>query len=68
MKILVVVLGSGNVKPLKTLPASCRAGDNASAFTEGFRLWGHAEGRAPRAQRTPDKSTTEQKGSPPWKQ
>jgi polyphosphate glucokinase len=34
-----VVLGGGNVKQLKELPAGCRAGDNANAFTGGFRLW-----------------------------
>jgi len=34
-----VVLGGGNVKKLKELPAGCRAGDNANAFVGGFRLW-----------------------------
>ncbi len=34
-----VVLGGGNVKLLKRLPAGCRAGDNANAFIGGFRLW-----------------------------
>jgi polyphosphate glucokinase len=34
-----VVLGGGNVKKLKELPAGCRAGDNANAFLGGFRLW-----------------------------
>jgi len=34
-----VVLGGGNVKRLKTLPAGCRMGDNFNAFTGGFRLW-----------------------------
>lgn len=34
-----VVLGGGNVKFLKTMPANCRAGDNANAFIGGFRLW-----------------------------
>lgn len=34
-----VVLGGGNVNRLKTLPASCRAGDNNNAFRGGFRLW-----------------------------
>src|SRR5437773_1431113 len=34
-----VVLGGGNVKKLKKLPAGCRAGDNANAFLGGFRLW-----------------------------
>ena len=34
-----VVLGGGNVKELKEIPPGCRAGDNANAFTGGFRLW-----------------------------
>jgi polyphosphate glucokinase len=34
-----VVLGGGNVKYLKELPPSCRAGNNANAFVGGFRLW-----------------------------
>jgi polyphosphate glucokinase len=34
-----VVLGGGNVKKLKAMPKGCRAGDNAKAFTGGFRLW-----------------------------
>jgi len=41
-----VVIGGGNVKLLKTLPAGCRAGDNANAFAGGFRLW---ESAAPTA-------------------
>jgi polyphosphate glucokinase len=43
-----VVLGGGNVKHLQTLPAGCRAGDNANAFIGGFRLWEHA-GEVPRS-------------------
>jgi polyphosphate glucokinase len=34
-----VVIGGGNVHKLKKLPPGCRAGDNAKAFTGGFRLW-----------------------------
>ncbi|MEP7027582.1 MAG: ROK family protein [Candidatus Eisenbacteria bacterium] len=34
-----VVLGGGNVKKLKKLPAGCRAGSNANAFRGGERLW-----------------------------
>lgn len=34
-----VVLGGGNVKKLKELPAGCRAGSNDNAFRGGFRLW-----------------------------
>jgi predicted NBD/HSP70 family sugar kinase len=33
------VLGGGNVKKLKQLPAGCRAGDNSNAFEGGFRMW-----------------------------
>jgi polyphosphate glucokinase len=39
-----VVLGGGNVKRLKELPAGCRAGNNANAFLGGFRLWEEAAG------------------------
>ncbi|MBM4257077.1 MAG: ROK family protein [Deltaproteobacteria bacterium] len=42
-----VVLGGGNTKKLKKLPAGCRAGDNANAFIGGFRLWEKAS--TPRA-------------------
>jgi polyphosphate glucokinase len=34
-----VVLGGGNAKLLKDLPPGARLGDNATAFTGGFRLW-----------------------------
>jgi polyphosphate glucokinase len=34
-----VVLGGGNAKELKELPPGCRLGDNANAFTGGFRVW-----------------------------
>jgi len=34
-----VVLGGGNSKLLKKLPPGCILGDNATAFTGGFRLW-----------------------------
>jgi polyphosphate glucokinase len=34
-----IVLGGGNAKKLKHLPAGCRRGDNANAFLGGFRLW-----------------------------
>lgn len=34
-----VVLGGGNARHLKELPAGCRTGDNANAFLGGFRLW-----------------------------
>ncbi len=34
-----VVLGGGNAKKFKDLPAGCRAGANANAFLGGFRMW-----------------------------
>jgi polyphosphate glucokinase len=34
-----VVIGGGKVSELKQLPPGCRAGDNANAFTGGFRMW-----------------------------
>ncbi len=34
-----VVLGGGNAKKLKKLPAGSRLGDNMNAFTGGFRMW-----------------------------
>jgi polyphosphate glucokinase len=37
-----VVLGGGNVKELKEMPPNCRTGDNANAFSGGFRLWDDA--------------------------
>jgi len=40
-----VVVGGGNVKKLKSLPPGCRAGDNANAFTGGFRLWEENAGK-----------------------
>jgi polyphosphate glucokinase len=44
-----VVLGGGNVKKLKQLPAGTRLGDNKNAFAGGFRMWegdSHARARA----------------------
>ena len=35
-----VVIGGGNAKLLKELPAGARAGKNGYAFVGGFRLWG----------------------------
>jgi len=34
-----VVVGGGNAKLLKKLPAGARLGKNATAFVGGFRLW-----------------------------
>ncbi len=34
-----VVIGGGNVKKLKEMPDHARAGDNANAFTGGYRMW-----------------------------
>ena len=53
-----VVLGGGNVRHLKELPAGCRAGDNANAFLGGFRLWENS-----REQRRSNGSTRQHKNS-----
>jgi polyphosphate glucokinase len=63
-----VVLGGGNAKHLKKLPAGCRAGDNANAFIGGFRLWEDTEGGTPRGRSAPKNFTTRQKGAVQWKQ
>ena len=34
-----IVLGGGNSRHLRKLPAGARRGDNANAFVGGFRLW-----------------------------
>ena len=34
-----VVIGGGNAKLLKKLPAGARLGSNENAFRGGFRLW-----------------------------
>jgi len=34
-----VVLGGGNAEKLTELPPGARLGDNANAFTGGFRVW-----------------------------
>jgi predicted NBD/HSP70 family sugar kinase len=44
-----VVLGGGNADKLHRLPPNCRLGDNANAFTGGFRLWHGTSGRITRA-------------------
>ena len=41
-----VVLGGGNIRKLKDLPAGWRVGDNANAFVGGFRLWEEAADEA----------------------
>jgi polyphosphate glucokinase len=57
-----VVLGGGNNKKLKKLPAGCRQGDNANAFVGGFRLWEHANGYLPH-QRPEVKKLRKKKGT-----
>jgi len=37
-----VVIGGGNAKKLRVLPAGCRLGSNANAFVGGFRIWQEA--------------------------
>jgi predicted NBD/HSP70 family sugar kinase len=39
LQVDYVVLGGGNVKKLKRLPAGSRAGSNDNAFVGGFRIW-----------------------------
>jgi polyphosphate glucokinase len=41
-----IVLGGGNAKLIKDLPPEVRLGNNANAFTGGFRLWEEGAGRA----------------------
>lgn len=62
-----VVLGGGNVNNLKELPPGCRAGDNADAFTGGFRLWANADGvrrpskkARPSGEKSGERSSTKQ--------
>lgn len=56
-----IVIGGGNVRHLKELPALCRAGDNANAFAGGFKLWekpqSSGEARVAR-KKTPKKTPT----------
>src|SRR5262245_25809328 len=42
-----IVLGGGNLHKLDQLPPGCRAGDNANAFSGGFRLWEADDPRQP---------------------
>jgi polyphosphate glucokinase len=42
-----VVLGGGNAKKLKRLPAGARMGENSHAFIGGFRLWEEPKGNKP---------------------
>jgi polyphosphate glucokinase len=42
-----VVIGGGNVKKLAEVPPHSRAGENADAFTGGFRLWQETKGAQP---------------------
>ena len=39
-----VVVGGGNARKLGPMPAGVRAGENANAFTGGFRLWESSDG------------------------
>ena len=57
-----VVLGGGNAKKLKKLPAGCRLGANANAFEGGFRLWNEPPGRDSRTTGRRDKEHVMQLG------
>jgi polyphosphate glucokinase len=65
-----VVLGGGNAKLLEKLPKGCRLGENANAFTGGFRLWEnaaavrHSRGVASRSKQI----DIETEGAQTWKQ
>ena len=48
-----VVLGGGNAKKLKKLPAGSRLGTNACAFNGGFRMWKNGLSRRPPARPQP---------------
>ena len=63
-----VVIGGGNAALLKELPAGARRGDNADAFTGGFRLWAsgrihHKSAKSPRSRGRARKVRT-RKGRP----
>jgi polyphosphate glucokinase len=75
-----IVLGGGNAQLLKEPPPKCRLGDNANAFTGGFRLWESAartpegsararpaanDGTSSRARRAPAGRKTADKTSAP---
>jgi polyphosphate glucokinase len=49
-----VVLGGGNAKKLKPLPAGTRLGDNAFAYEGGFRLWQREQDKAAAPAAAPD--------------
>jgi polyphosphate glucokinase len=63
-----IVLGGGNVKNMKQLPAGCREGDNANAFLGGYRMWQvsrnppRTAARSAPARRTQSRDTRASKG------
>jgi len=42
-----VVLGGGNAKKIKELPADCRRGDNYNAYIGGLRIWEDEKAEGP---------------------
>ena len=48
-----VILGGGNAKLLKKLPEGCQLGNNATAFTGGYRMWDEPNEKSKVEQRTP---------------
>jgi polyphosphate glucokinase len=60
-----VVLGGGNSKKVKELPADWRLGDNACAFAGGFRLWEEAGAPAATLSRLPGHDEKAMKGVVP---
>lgn len=65
-----VVLGGGNARVLKKLPAGCRAGNNAYAFIGGFRLWQHADEllSQPKPPQKVKRNIEQMEGAKTWRQ
>lgn len=62
----LVVLGGGNAKLLKKLPAGVRLGSNENAFLGGFKLWAEsAKGGPGRSPRLPRRSRSTRAGVKP---
>jgi polyphosphate glucokinase len=65
-----IVLGGGNAKLLKELPPGARLGDNANAFSGGFRLWEKPAAApapaTPNVEARPPLPVTEEGAGTPW--
>jgi len=58
-----IVLGGGNAKLIRTLPADVHRGDNHNAFTGGFRLWDQKGIDSPSPLLKPSLAISEREGS-----